>query len=91
MKTHVAGHVRQNTGQCHNQPSQTRKNLKNDTVYMQVQERRASCQLSMQCRALGCYVVKGPTLAQMLYFTTTTELNLDPDLGITGTHVCGIS
>ena len=34
MKTHVAGHVRQNTGQCHNQPSQTRKNLKNDTVYM---------------------------------------------------------
>ena len=39
----------------------------------------------------GAMLLKAPTLAQMLYFTTTTELNLDPDLGITGTHVCGIS
>ena len=36
-------------------------------------------------------LLKAPTLVQMLYFTTTTELNLDPDLGITGTHVCGTS
>ena len=47
----------------------------------QVQERRASCQLSMQCRALGCYVVKGPHPSADAIFHNNHRVELRPRLG----------
>ena len=46
----------------------------------QAQDRPASCRLSMQCRALGCYVVKAPQpSADAIFHTHRVELR--PRLG----------
>ena len=47
----------------------------------EVQDRPASCQLSTQCRALGCYVVKGPHPSADAIFHNNHRVELRPWLG----------